>query len=139
MAKFYVDVSPGMLIALFEDVYPGINLKKAEARMILSYFDRSDYPLKLDVIHRQLIRFDSQGVGSPEDLDTLADVVTYCADINFDLTEEEEAAVIPDEKRLANLRAPPEAPGPPHRVYERIGGPERHGKSPGENSPGDLF
>ena len=105
MAKFYVDVSPGMLIALFEDVYPGINLKKAEARMILSYFDRSDYPLKLDVIHRQLIRFDSQGVDAPEDLDTLADVVTYCADINFDLTEEEKAAVIPDEKRLANLRA----------------------------------
>ena len=98
MAKFYVDVSPGMLIALFEDVYPGINLKKAEARMILSYFDRSDYPLKLDVIHRQLIRFDSQGVDAPEDLDTLADVVTYCA-------EEEKAAVIPDEKRLANLRA----------------------------------
>ena len=31
--------------------------------------------------------------------------MTYCADINFDLTEEEKAAVIPDEKRLANLRA----------------------------------
>ena len=103
MAKFYVDVSPGMLIALFEDVYPGINLKKAEARMILSYFDRSDYPLKLDVIHRQLIRFDSQGVDAPEDLDTLADVVTYCATSTS--TEEEKAAVIPDEKRLANLRA----------------------------------
>lgn len=105
MAKFYVDVTPGMLIALFEEEYPGINLKKAEARMILGYFDRSDYPLKLDVIHRQLIRFDSQGVDEPADLDTLADVVTYCADINFDLTEEEKAAVLPDEKRLVNLRA----------------------------------
>lgn len=46
------------------------------------------------MVHLPVIRFDSQGVDAPEDLDTLADVVTYCADINFDLTEEEKAAVI---------------------------------------------
>lgn len=104
MAKFFVEVTPKMLIALFEEEYPGIGMKEPEARLILRYFAESDYPLKLDVVHRQLARFDNQGVDQPEELDTLADVITFCADINFDLTEEEKAAVLLDEKRLKNLR-----------------------------------
>ena len=105
MAKFYVDVSTDMLVALFEEEYPGINMTKSEARMVLRYHDRSCYPLKLDVIHRKLVRYDSQGVDQPEDVDTLADVITFCADINYDLTEEEKVAAIPSEACMKNLRS----------------------------------
>lgn len=105
MVRYLVDVTPKMLVALFEAEYPGIKVTEPEARMILGYHSKSDYPLKLDVIHRKLVRYDSQGVDQPEDVDTLADVITFCADINYDLTEEEKVAAIPSEACMKNLRS----------------------------------
>lgn len=105
MAKYLVDVTPKMLVALFEDEYPGINVTDREARMILGYHTKSDYPLKLDVIGRQLVRFDSQGVDPLEELDGLPDVITFCADINYDMAESEKAHPIEGEAILKKLKA----------------------------------
>ena len=93
------------LVALFEDEYPGIKVTVPEARMILGYHTKSDYPLKLDVIGRRLIRFDSQGVDPLEELNGLPDVITFCADINFDMAESEKANPIEGETLLKKLKA----------------------------------
>jgi hypothetical protein len=105
MARYLVDVTPKMLVALFEAEYPGIKVTEPEARMILGYHTKSDYPLKLDVIGHDLIRFDSQGVDPMEALDGLPDVITFCADINYDLTESEKAHPIEESGPLKKLRA----------------------------------
>ncbi len=105
MERYLVDVTPKMLVALFEDEYPGIKVTMPEARMILGYHTKSDYPLKLDVIGRRLIRFDSQGVDPLEELDGLPDVITFCADINFDMAESEKAHPIEGEVLLKKLKA----------------------------------
>ena len=105
MARYLVDVTPQMLVALFEDEYPGIKVTVPEARMILGYHSKSDYPLKLDVIGRRLARFDSQGVDPLEELDGLPNVITFCADINYDMTESEKSHPIEGESILSKLRA----------------------------------
>ena len=94
-----------MLVALFEAEYPGIKVTGPEARMILGYHTKSDYPLKLDVIGHDLIRFDAQGVDPMEPLDGLPDVITFCADINYDMTESEKAHPIKESGPLRKLKA----------------------------------
>lgn len=72
---------------------------------MLNYLSGSDYALDLDVLHRQLVQRDVQGVDDLEELDTLADVVIFCADINFDLTEQEKSSVLLDEGQMKKLKA----------------------------------
>ena len=105
MARYLVDVTPKMLVALFEDEYPGIKVTVPEARMILGYHTKSDYPLKLDVIGRRLIRLDSPGGDPLAEVTGRPDVITFGADINFDMAESEKANPIEGETLLKKLKA----------------------------------
>lgn len=89
----------------FDEGMKKLGLKPGDTKLIYRapggmYYRKTDS----DSLKEMMARFDREKEAAIVG-DTLADVVTYCADINFDLTEEEKAAVIPDEKRLANLRA----------------------------------
>jgi len=102
MAQYIIPVTKKLLIALFANEIPDFRLSKADARCLLWYLEEYGCRLEYDVIAPQLYlnEIDEKEVTSFD----IYDLVTYCADRNYDMQEEERSKEQPDPDVLFRLK-----------------------------------
>ena len=103
-AHYRIPVPRKLLAALFEKEYPGMSFSKEDGKHLLRCLGENGKELRLDVIEPQLYMLDRwEQKAAPEPVE-LHDIISFCADINFDLQEEEKAKQAPDYRWLAALK-----------------------------------
>ena len=103
-ACYYIPVPWKLLAALFRKEYPEMPFSKADGKCLLRCVGENGKALYLDVIAPQLYMLDRWTEKAVPEPVELHEVISFCADCNFDLQEEEKAKEHPDRKRLAALK-----------------------------------
>lgn len=81
-----------------------MEFSKADARCVLHYLQEDGRELYLEVLTTQLYLQDAWNENSEPELTELHELISICADRNYDLQEEERAKERPDKVRLAALK-----------------------------------
>lgn len=103
-AHYSIPVPRKLLAALFRKEYPGMLFSKEDGRCLLRCLGENGKELRLDVIEPQLYMLDRwKQKAAPEPVE-LHEIISFCADCNFDLQEEEKAKEVPDDRWLAALK-----------------------------------
>ena len=102
--SYTIPVPQKQLIALFKKEYSGMEFSKADARGVLRYLQADGRELYLDVLTTRLYMLDDWDENSELEHVELHELISICADRNYDLQEDERAKERPDKARLAALK-----------------------------------